>query len=141
MRVGKIPWRRKWQPTPVFLPGKIPWTEEPGGLQSMGLQRVRHDCAIKHSTRSTLKCKTATIIKIVNKCITPRSFLILIYNLFLLPIHHYLRFLEFYVNRLKQYVVFFAWLLLVSISILRFSCAVVCINSAVFFLMIFLIEV
>ena len=21
-RVGKIPWRRKWQPTPVFLPGK-----------------------------------------------------------------------------------------------------------------------
>ena len=22
---------------------KIPWTEEPGGLQSMGSQRVRHD--------------------------------------------------------------------------------------------------
>ena len=20
--IGKIPWRRKWQPTPVFLPGK-----------------------------------------------------------------------------------------------------------------------
>ena len=128
--VGKIPWRRKWQPTPVFLPGEshgrrslvgyspwghkesdtterlhftslhsgyqdrfcldwyqfqfhhsvswasyqtplylnflsskvriitfcniigacssilvwtIPWSEEPGGLQSMGSQRVRHD--------------------------------------------------------------------------------------------------
>ena len=90
-------WRRKWQPTPVFLPGeshgqrslvgcspwgcrvgndwsdlaaaaairtyctsesekamaphsstlawKIPWMEEPGGLQSMGLLRVRHDWA------------------------------------------------------------------------------------------------
>ena len=25
----------------------IPWTEEPGGLQSMGLQRVRHDLATK----------------------------------------------------------------------------------------------
>ena len=24
---------------------RIPWTEEPGGLQSMGLQRVGHDCA------------------------------------------------------------------------------------------------
>ena len=88
-------WRRKWQPTPVFLPGesqgrgslvaavcgitqsrtrlkwlsssiaaftctrpwlekamapqsstlawKIPWTEEPGGLQSMGSLRVGHD--------------------------------------------------------------------------------------------------
>ena len=22
--IGKIPWRRKWQPNPVFLPGKIP---------------------------------------------------------------------------------------------------------------------
>ena len=21
-RVGKVPWRRKWQPTPVFLPGE-----------------------------------------------------------------------------------------------------------------------
>ena len=30
--VGKIPWRRKWQWTPVFLPGEIPWTEQPGLL-------------------------------------------------------------------------------------------------------------
>ena len=43
------PWRRKWQPTPVFLPGKVPWTEEPGGLQSVGLQRVRHDRAAKRT--------------------------------------------------------------------------------------------
>ena len=27
---------------PVFLPGESPQTEEPGGLQSTGLQRVRH---------------------------------------------------------------------------------------------------
>ena len=26
------------------LAWRIPWTEEPGGLQSMGSQRVRHDC-------------------------------------------------------------------------------------------------
>ena len=31
-------WRRKWQPTPVFLPGDSTWIEEPGGLQSLGLQ-------------------------------------------------------------------------------------------------------
>ena len=37
--VGKIPWRRAWQPTPVFLPGESPWTEKPGGLQSMGFSR------------------------------------------------------------------------------------------------------
>ena len=29
--VGKIPWRRVWQPTPAFLPGESPWTEEPDG--------------------------------------------------------------------------------------------------------------
>ena len=38
-------WRRQWHPTPVLSPGKIPWTEEPGGLQSMGSQRVGHDWA------------------------------------------------------------------------------------------------
>ena len=41
--VGKISWRRTWQPTPVYLPGESPWTEEPGGLQSMRLQRVGQD--------------------------------------------------------------------------------------------------
>ena len=30
--VEKILWMRAWQPTPVFLPGEFPWTEEPGGL-------------------------------------------------------------------------------------------------------------
>ena len=28
---------------PSILAWKIPWTEEPGRLQSMGSQRVRHD--------------------------------------------------------------------------------------------------
>ena len=32
-----------WQPTPVFLPGESPWTEEPGRLQSMVPQRVGHN--------------------------------------------------------------------------------------------------
>ena len=27
-----------------ILVWRITWTEEPGGLQSMGLQRVSHDC-------------------------------------------------------------------------------------------------
>ena len=32
------------------LAWRIPWTEEPGGLQSIGLQRVRHDRVTKNST-------------------------------------------------------------------------------------------
>ena len=31
--VRKIPWRRKWPPTPVILAWRIPWTEEPGWIQ------------------------------------------------------------------------------------------------------------
>ena len=45
-RVRKIPWRREWQPTPVFLPG-----ESHGGeawrVQSMGLKRIGHNLATK----------------------------------------------------------------------------------------------
>ena len=47
--LGRFLGRRKWQPTPVFLPGKSPWMEEPGRLKSMGSQRVRHDWATKHN--------------------------------------------------------------------------------------------
>ena len=35
-------WRRKWQPTPVFLPGESQG-REPDGLSSMGSHRVGHD--------------------------------------------------------------------------------------------------
>ena len=41
----EIFWRRTWQLTPTILAWKIPWTEEPGRLQSMGSQRVGHDWA------------------------------------------------------------------------------------------------
>ena len=34
-----------------ILAWKIKWTEEPGGLQSMGSQRVGHDLATKQEQR------------------------------------------------------------------------------------------
>ena len=41
-----------------ILAWKIPWTEEPGGLQSMGSQRVGHDLATKQQRQQqkTLCC-------------------------------------------------------------------------------------
>ena len=47
--IGKISWRRAWQPTSVLLPRESPWTEKPGRLQSMGSQRVGYSWANKHS--------------------------------------------------------------------------------------------
>ena len=61
--VGRIPWRRKWQNTPVFLP-EIPWTEMPAGLYSPWglkksdvteatlLQELRGSCSHQDSNSS-----------------------------------------------------------------------------------------
>ena len=35
---------------------RIPWTEDPGGLQSMGLQRVGHDSATKQKQMCVCVC-------------------------------------------------------------------------------------
>ena len=47
-RSGKIPWKRKWQTHFSILAWKILWTEEPGGLQCVGSQRVRRNWAIQY---------------------------------------------------------------------------------------------
>ena len=37
-----------------ILAWEIPWTQEPGGLQSMGLQRVRHELVTEQQTKRLL---------------------------------------------------------------------------------------
>ena len=63
--VGKIAWRGAWQPPPVFWPGKSSWTEEPGGLQSVGSQRVGHGLATKHSTAQRHILEECIVIVII----------------------------------------------------------------------------
>ena len=69
-------WRRKWQPTPVFLPGE-PQGREPCGLPSMGLQsRTRltwlssssraFKCIIETQQRST-ECRQNLCYKFLQK--------------------------------------------------------------------------
>ena len=52
-----------------ILAWRIPWTEKPGGLQSMALQRVRHDWGTKftHTSWHVLKKK-----KLKTFCSDPR---------------------------------------------------------------------
>jgi len=40
---GEDPLEKAMAPHSSTLAWKIPWTEEPGGLQSTGSRRVRHD--------------------------------------------------------------------------------------------------
>ena len=59
-----------------ILAGRIPWTEEPGGLQSMGEQRVRHNWVINTFTFSLhmqlLNWQIAT--ELLNKLLKKNSY-------------------------------------------------------------------
>ena len=44
--VGNIPWHRKWQPTPVFLPGES-HGQKTWKVIVHGIARVRHNSATK----------------------------------------------------------------------------------------------
>ena len=56
-----------------ILAWKIPWTEEPDGLQSMGSQRVRHD-RVTNTHRVYVQCWEKR--KVLNKTPVFREFLI-----------------------------------------------------------------
>jgi len=51
------PWRRKWQPTPVFLPGEPQGQRSLVGYSTQGHKRVGHDLVIKQQQE---------VIKILN---------------------------------------------------------------------------
>ena len=70
--VSQIPWRRKWQPTPIFLPGKF---HKPGGLQSRSSQRVRHNWTQKHIHQHYATVKNIVAVHIsMYKCFIPHFF-------------------------------------------------------------------
>ena len=48
--VGKIPWRREWLPTSVFLPGEFHGHRSLVGYSPWDHERVRHDLGIEQST-------------------------------------------------------------------------------------------
>ena len=64
-QVRKIPWRKAWQPTPVFWHGESPWTEELGRLQSMRSQRVVHNWVTKHTAHAYWYSVTGRLLKTI----------------------------------------------------------------------------
>ena len=61
------PWRRAWKPTPVFLPGESPGTEEPGGLYIV--HAVTNLAATVHGVaKSQTGLSTLTIFNICPSC-------------------------------------------------------------------------
>ena len=52
--VGMNPWRRKWQPTPIFLCGKFHGQRSLACFSPMGLPRVRHTQRLNHYCTVTI---------------------------------------------------------------------------------------
>ena len=52
-KTEKIPWRRKWQPIPVFLPEKSHGQRSPADYSPWGCKRVRHDLVTKTATKKS----------------------------------------------------------------------------------------
>ena len=67
--VRKIPWRRKWQSTPVFLPGK---SHQQGSLEDLStrLQRAGHDwaCTNAHSVLAVQLVEKTDLFSMVHSC-------------------------------------------------------------------------
>ena len=66
-----ISWRRSHS---RILTWQIPWTEEPGGLQSLGSQRVRHDwsdLAGTHTVRSDALCDRRPVTPLCASVFSP----------------------------------------------------------------------
>ena len=65
MRVHSLGWEDLLEKELVthssILAWEIPWTEEPGGLQSMGSQRVGHDLAIKQQQKNVFRVTLGNI--------------------------------------------------------------------------------
>ena len=62
--VRKIPWRRKWQPTPVFLPGKSHGWRSLAGYSPWG---CKSQAGLSDSMTTTIKGHTAQLWREVGK--------------------------------------------------------------------------
>ena len=69
--VRKIPWRRSWQPTSVFLPGES-HGQEPDRLQFIGLQRVGHNWSDLACTHTHTYLKILTFLSLFHGLSTVR---------------------------------------------------------------------
>ena len=71
-----MPWRREWQPTPVFVPGESHGQRSLGRLQSMGPQSVGHTWAANKQIGGgrAHTCKHKCIHSFIQASRFPQSF-------------------------------------------------------------------
>ena len=84
MQIGSLGWEdtleKEMATHSSILAWEIPWTEELGGLQSMGSKRVRHDLATKLQQQK-IKANHLIMEKMVNVAVKYTLFFALVYAL------------------------------------------------------------
>ena len=61
--VGKIPWKGKWQPTPVFLPGESHGQRGLVGCSPWGLQRIPDMTESAQHARTHSPCAPSPVLQ------------------------------------------------------------------------------
>ena len=82
--VGKIPWRRKWQPTPVFLPG-----ESHGGRSLVGYSprgRKESDTTERLHFTSAIEWYYKSQRVVILECPFSLIFIIIIFTMTVIPL-------------------------------------------------------
>ena len=76
--VGKIPWCKKWQPSPIFLPGKFHGERSLAGYSPGGSQRVGHGWVTKHTAQHS--CFILEI-NVYHYGVLPQILMVLLYQI------------------------------------------------------------
>jgi len=63
--VGKMPWRRKWQPTPVFLPGKSHGRNSPWGCKELDTSEQLMHYHTEISVERRVSCLSCLALSLV----------------------------------------------------------------------------
>ena len=66
--VGKIPWRRKWQPTPVFLPGKSHGQMSLAGYSPWGRKESDTTELLNDNSLVIKTFKAPLVVLVATKC-------------------------------------------------------------------------
>ena len=68
--VRKIPWRRKWQPTPIFLSGKSHGQRSMADYSPWGHKKVRHDLETKQQQYTYIYvCVCVCVCVYIYRCV------------------------------------------------------------------------
>ena len=114
-----------------ILAWEIPWTKEPGGLQSMGSQRVRHDLSVKQQQQ----CTRIHYIYASTYIHTPKKNMDILFNTMLkLPNSNFIMFVWKQSVNFQNYVWLFTqiWASCITPSVVLMSSVAMNIQSYIF---------